>query len=204
MMSPQFIEEIKNLYRLKIPFEDLYTSVFLIKTEKGNVLVDSGTYDRDVCKWIIPALNLSGVQLKEVKYLIITHNHGDHVGGKAKLLELKPNMKIVTAENSLFINELAVYALNGHTRDCIGVLDMRSGTLIAGDAIQGYGVGRYRCLLESKEAYIATIEKIKQDVRIKNILFSHAYEPWYKDGVFGRENIEICLQDCIDYLKGEK
>lgn len=90
--------------------------------------------------------------------------------------------------------------MKGHTIDCIGVLDERSGTLISGDGLQGAGVGKYRCSLESREAYLKTIEKIKKDKRIKNILFSHAYEPWYKDGAFGREEIKRCLQDCIQVL----
>ena len=83
------------------------------------------------------------------------------------------------------------------------MFDGATGTLISGDGLQGAGIGKYRCSLESKEEYLKAIEKIRLDKKIKNILFSHAYEPWYKDGMFGRENVERCLQDCIKYIKGE-
>lgn len=204
MLIPAFIEEIENIYRLKIPFEDLYTSVFLIKTDNAYALVDCGTYDGDVSEWIVPALNGLGLSLQDVAYLVLTHSHGDHAGGKAKLSELNPKIETVTAERPLPINGLTVYGLKGHTRDCIGVLDLRSGTLVSGDGIQGLGVSRYPCLLESKDAYLQTLNKIKQDENVKNILFSHAYEPWKKDGVFGRENVNRILADCIYYSKERK
>ena len=53
--------------------------------------------------------------------------------------------------------------LAGHTDDSIGVLDERSHTLISGDGLQGAGVDKYRCSLYNKNAYIETIEKIKND-----------------------------------------
>ncbi len=94
--------------------------------------------------------------------------------------------------------------MKGHTLDCIGVFDQKNNTLISGDGLQGAGIGKYRCLLECKEEYLKTIARIEQNENIKNILFSHAYEPWYKDAMFGREQIEKCLNDCKKYaIKGE-
>ena len=198
-----FEREISNIYCLKVPFDNIYTSVFLIKTEEGNVLIDCATTKQDVDEWIIPALAQEKIPVADIKYLILTHKHHDHVGGKERLLELNPSVEIIDGLRENFINGLTIYELKGHTLDCIGVLDIQSGTLISGDGLQGYGVGKYRCSLENKDEYIKTIRKIRKDQRIKNILFSHAYEPWYKDGIFGRENIERCLQDCIEYVKGE-
>lgn len=191
-----FNKEIGEVYRLKVPFEDLYTSVFLIRKEQGNVLVDSATYVRDVDDYIIPALEEMGLSITDIHYLVLTHNHGDHVGGKERLLELVPNIKIVQNEWDNLLNGITVYELKGHTLDCIGVFDQHSRTLISGDGLQGAGVGKYRCSLENKDEYIKTIEKIRRDKRVENILFSHAYEPWNKDGAFGREEVEKCLQDC--------
>ena len=197
----EFINETEKIYRLKVPFEDLYTSVFLIKTEQGNVLVDCATYARDVDEYIIPALNALGLGFTDIKYLVLTHNHGDHAGGKVRLLELKPDLTIINSMQEIHINNIVVYELKGHTLDCIGVFDEDSGTLISGDGLQGAGVGKYRCSIVNKEKYLKTIERIEQDKRIKNILFSHAYEPWYKDCAFGREEVEKCLQDCKKYSK---
>ena len=56
----KFENIIGGIYRLKIPFESIYTSVFLIKTEQGNALVDCATYASDVDKYILPALNQQG------------------------------------------------------------------------------------------------------------------------------------------------
>ncbi len=200
-----FEKEIGDIYRLKIPFDgDVYTSVFLIRTEQGNVLVDCATCAGDVDEYILPALRELGLKSANIKYLILTHKHGDHAGGLLRISEQIPSLQAIDKTMFLDIKGITIYALKGHTLDCIGVLDERSGTLIAGDGLQGYGVGEYRCSLESKEEYIKTIDKIKKDGRIKNILFSHAYEPWYKYGAFGREEVENCLQDCVEYLNKER
>ena len=41
----------------------------------------------------------------------------------------------------------------------------------------------------------------KSDKMIENILFAHAYEPWYVDRISGRENVIKCLSDCYEYVK---
>ena len=51
-----FIKLTNYCYRLKIPFDDIYTSVFLLTTEKGNVFVDCGTIPTDVTEYILPSL----------------------------------------------------------------------------------------------------------------------------------------------------
>jgi glyoxylase-like metal-dependent hydrolase (beta-lactamase superfamily II) len=190
--------EVCGIYRIKIPFENLYTSVFFIETEDGNMLVDCGTTAKDVDQQIVPALCQMGVNLESIRYLVLTHTHGDHAGGLERVLQLNSKLKIIKKVPINFPNGLTVYALKGHTTDCVGVFDERTGTLITGDALQGAGVEKYPCFLESKVEYLKTIEQIKKDKRVKNILFSHAYEPWRKDGMFGREEVERCLQDCIN------
>ncbi len=205
MSAPKtFLREIDGIYRLKVPFEDLYTSVFLIKAENGYALVDCAACANDADGYILPALHALGLTPKDIKYLILTHSHGDHAGGKERLLSYYPRLETVESVCPISLNGLTVYALKGHTLDCIGVLDERTGTLIAGDGLQGAGVGKYRCSLESEDEYIQTINKIEKDERIKNLLFSHAYEPWCKDGAFGREEVEKRLKDCKKCIKKEK
>ena len=199
-----FQQETQGIYRLKIPFEDLYTSVFLIHTKQGNVLVDCGTYPSDVDKYIIPSIEGLGLKLKDINYLILTHSHGDHTGGLSRLLDLNTMLQVVDGMMSILLDGIVMYEMKGHTLDCIGILDERSGSLISGDGLQGEGIGKYRCSLVSKDEYIKTIEKIQKDERVKNILFSHAYEPWCKDGAFGREKVLNCLRDCKNALEKEK
>jgi glyoxylase-like metal-dependent hydrolase (beta-lactamase superfamily II) len=201
MAEREFVQQIGEIYRLKVPFESLYTSVFLIKADGVNVLVDCATYDSDVDSYIVPALAKMGLVLTDIEYLVLTHYHGDHAGGKGRILQLNPNIKIVENEQVKLPNGLTMYALKGHTLDCIGVFDERTNTLISGDGLQGAGIDRFRCSLQSKDEYIKTIVKIQQNKSIKNVLFSHAYEPWHKDCALGREEVEQCLQDCLQYVK---
>ena len=67
--------------------------------------------------------------------------------------------------------------------------------------MQGAGVGKYRTLICDNNEYLKTIQSIKNDKNVENILFSHAYEPWLKDGAFGRNEIETILEDCKKYIK---
>ena len=191
-----FEEVVSNIYRLKIPFEDLYTSVFLVVAENGNILVDCATYASDVDGYIVPALDKMGMSLQDIKYLVITHNHLDHAGGKDRILQLGSDISVVNCPRPLQLNGITVYEMRGHTSDFIGVLDVRSGALISGDGLQGFGVGRYRTAIASEAEYLKTIDRIRKDERVKFLLFSHAYEPWDKDFIEGRDAVERALDVC--------
>lgn len=140
----QFINEIENIFRLKIPFDTVYTSVFLIKSEGRNILVDCATTSDDVNRYILPALAALGYSLSDVTAIVLTHNHGDHAGGLHHILELNPDIEVVTDARTI-TKDLSAYPLPGHTLDSIGVFDSRTNTLISGDGLQGAGVDKYRC-----------------------------------------------------------
>ena len=195
-----FEKEIGNIYRLKVPFESVYTSVFLIKNKAGNILIDCATYDSDIDGYILPALTKLGLSLADISHLVVTHLHSDHAGGEKRIRQLHPTIKIVRSVDEKLFDGLSVYELKGHTLDLIGVLDEDTGTLITADGLQGKGIGKYRCSLESKEEYLKTLEKIQADKRIESVLFSHDYEPWYVNGVFGRERVEKIIKDCKKVL----
>lgn len=196
-----FYEEIKDIYRLKIPFENIYTSVFLIKSPSGVILVDCATTSEDVDRYIVPALGEMGYRCSDIRMLVLTHKHKDHAGGVSRLLSLEPSIEVITDVRTL-CDGLCTYPMAGHTKDCIGILDMRSNTLISGDGLQGAGVDKYRCSLDNKSAYIETLERIKNDKTIENVLFSHAYEPWNKENAMGRRDVEKCLFECVKYING--
>ena len=194
-----FYKETDEIYRLKVPFDDLYTSVFLIKTQHGYLLLDSATTDIDVDDYITPALSELGVELKDIKTIVITHPHNDHAGGLSRLLYHLPHAEVVREMRKLS-DSLMTYPLPGHTKDFVGLLDLRSKTLISGDGLQGAGVGKYRCSVADREGYLNTLQRIRADTRVENLLFSHAYEPWYCDKMIGRENVILCLAECEKYI----
>ena len=202
-MTVSFCKETDGIYRLKVPFEDIYTSVFLVISENYAVLIDCATTADDVDKVIAPALEKLGYDLKKLKALVLTHRHCDHAGGLTRILELYPSIEVITDAREIF-EGVYTYPLPGHTLDSVGVLDTRTGTLISGDGLQGAGVGKYRCYTQSEEAYIETLNKIENDKRIKNILFSHAYEPWNEDNIIGRERVLHCLDFCQKYINERK
>ena len=196
----KFYKETEEIFRLEVPFYTVYTSVFLINTDEGYILVDCATTKEDVDGYIIPALEEQGVSLSAVKKIVITHDHSDHAGGLSKLCELMPHIEVVRGVKKL-ADRVCTYPLYGHTKDFIGVLDERSGTLISGDGLQGAGIKQYRTMLADKDAYIETLERIRLDESIENVLFSHAYEPWYENKMLGRKNVLACLEECKKYIK---
>ena len=194
-----FEREYEGVYRLKIPFETLYTSVFLILADRP-ILVDCATTAEDVERNLLPALEAVGYGLADISMLVLTHQHADHAGGLARVLEHAPEIEVVCDVRRL-CKGISTYPLAGHTADCIGVLDEAHHTLLSGNGLQGAGVDKYRCNVKSKEDYLETLTRIRNDERIERILLSHAYEPWYSNRIEGREAVLTCLAECKKYLK---
>lgn len=179
----------QDLYRVLIPFQDLTTTVYIAIYTEGTAIIDSGTYPSDVDEYILPALKELGVA-DTVRYLLLTHHHGDHAGGFARLSACFPQ-----AESSL-PEGLEAISLPGHTPDAVGYLDHRSDTLLSGDCLQLRGIGKYRNGIADAAAYIRSIEHLKER-RIARIVAAHEYDPLgsIAEGAKAVENyLELCLQ----------
>lgn len=53
-----------DILRIKIPYKDIYTSVFLIRTPQGDVIFDTAATDEDVEKYILPIIKEKKLQCK--------------------------------------------------------------------------------------------------------------------------------------------
>ena len=183
----------ENIYRLKVPFENIYTSVFLIKDVDGWMLCDCATTAQDVADIILPAISDMEIELSDITHILLTHAHGDHAGGLRYLLphmpyacvcagaeyvreRLMPESFILLSDGISLSENITAIPLPGHSGDSFGYLDGRSGTLISGDGVQLCGVGRYGCGLGSFAEYENTLRRIKC-MGIARLVTSHDYYP---------------------------
>jgi metallo-beta-lactamase class B len=76
-----------------------YVDSLILKTSAGLLMWDTMNNTDDVTNVIEPGMSQLGLDPKDIKYIILTHGHGDHYGG-AKYLKQKYNMPIgATAED---------------------------------------------------------------------------------------------------------
>ena len=128
-------------------FTDNY--IWMIKKNKDVAVVDPGD--------AIPVLNFLKEKNLNLKSILITHKHADHIGGIEDLLNHYPNIKIYGPKNNfnfiytvvnndelLKIDELniefRVIATPGHTLDHVVFVDQDH--LFCGDTLFGCGCGK--------------------------------------------------------------
>ncbi len=155
-MDSVFEQVNSTLYRLDIPFDHLYTSVFLI-TGDTPLIVDSATTCEDVETRILPALQEMGVNGGR---LLVTHRHGDHNGGTPFLLPAMPTLTPLRLADGESFESITALSLGGHTEDSMGYYDTRTKTLLLGDALQFYGVGKYGCSIVDAALYERTLDRL--------------------------------------------
>lgn len=203
----------QGIFRLKVPFEELYTSVFFVQCGEEWAIIDCATTECDVDFYILPATErLQG----NVTHLLLTHGHGDHAGGAERMLAHLPELCLGTAENwtrtpyrpiadgEILLNRLQVVYLPGHSRRSVGYFDLPTKTLISGDCLQLAGVGKYVHGIAYPEQYIASLDRLR-DMPIKRIVASHDYEPlgYLAEGVDAvARYLDECERICKEkYLK---
>ncbi len=87
-----FARLAQDVYRLPVPFPGCWTGATLVLGEE-NILVDTGGCAETVDSAILPALAQMGLTLDRLDWVALTHIHGDHVGGCARIRELAPNVR---------------------------------------------------------------------------------------------------------------
>lgn len=84
------------------PFENVdyvgvcWVSAWLVHTDDGVVLID--TLYGPFKKMIVENIQKTGTDLADIKYVLMTHGHFDHVGGAVALKPLLPNAKFVMTQ----------------------------------------------------------------------------------------------------------
>ncbi len=208
----------EQIIKIIVPYKDIFTTVLIIKTEEGVVLFDTATYEEDVNNAILPALEQEGIAKEDIKYIFISHNHGDHAGGLPWLMEAIPHATIISnspslaekyanytvqtiADGEILAGCLQHISIPGHTPDAGGLLDLRTKTLMTGDALQVYGIygsGNWGANVRWSSQHYPALERLKQ-VDAEVLVMAHDYHPCGQI-VNGKDAILRCIDDCAEAL----
>lgn len=210
------LEKINDqIYALRTPYKDIFTTVYFVKTAHGALLFDTASYDCDVDDVIIPTLCKLGIGENDLKYIFISHAHTDHAGGLSRMLASYPNACVVSGseslkekypsykflnpqENEVLLEDLSVVFVTGHTKDSATLYDRRTKTLISGDSLQLYGIfgsGNWGANIGFSKEYAQHIQKLR-NMDIDAILTAHNYHPCGRM-YFGKTKIEAALDACL-------
>ncbi len=190
----------EGIYRVCIPFENIYTSAFILADGKDSIILDSGSSDLDAEKYIIPEVKKLNIT---PKYLVSSHNHSDHYGGINALKREYPYAREVSfsinniKDNQLLFNRYRLLNLKGHSDDSLAIFDLKTNILFSCDCLQMYGVDKYRTGVNDRDKYLRTIERVRM-LNPTCIIASHEYEP-LGSKVNGKD-VEKLLQLCVEAI----
>lgn len=199
-------EIVSDIYKIEVPFEDIYTAIFLVSVGERYLVIDSATTEWDVDGVILPAIRALGFTDAPAA-LLLSHPHGDHAGGARRLAEVFPGLPIYLScekrdletrplcDGDLFLGCVETVLLPGHTDSSCGFLDRRTGTLISCDCLQLRGVSKYTSGVKYPELYRASIDRLR-GMAPSRILASHEYVP-LGSVAEGKDAVARYLDECI-------
>lgn len=129
-----------------------FVSAYLLQRGSEVAIVDTGT---GTIEEFDAGLGSLGAAWSDVSEVILTHSHGDHIGGLGGVIENAPSARayagsadleaiaaggfdadqLIGLEDGDEVFGLEVIATPGHTPGHVSVFDPASGLLVAGDAI---------------------------------------------------------------------
>jgi len=74
-----------------------YVSVWLLTTPQGHILFDSA--QEPFVDHVIANIQKVGINLRDIKYIVLSHGHLDHVGGAARLQDVTGARVVAVAED---------------------------------------------------------------------------------------------------------
>ena len=187
----------ENIHRITLPYKDIFTTVYTVKTDKGVLLFDAASFDTDLEQYIQPMLDELKITAADLKYIFISHNHGDHSGGLAPIMEKYPNAVILSRSPKLaekyaaytveakedgdtVLDVLQIVTIPGHTKDSAAILDKRTNTLISGDCLQLYGIfgsDDWASNISLPALHLEALAKLRT-MEIDNVYTAHDYHPY--------------------------
>ncbi len=82
-----------------IPIEQEFTTAYLIKTNDGYLLFDTG-YEKDFDTFK-QFLKEEYIDAGNIRYLVLSHHHDDHSGYIAEIVKLNPSVRIIAHEKAV-------------------------------------------------------------------------------------------------------
>lgn len=208
-----FEKIVPGIDRLIVPFEDSFTSVFLISDGGKHILIDSAATPDDVETIILPALARMNVIPDEI---VLSHAHSDHAGGLRTVLDAFPGtpvrlkdeqtkrglegFQVLSIEDGDWLTEhVMLLCLRGHCDDAAAMFDTRTNTLLSCDCVQLRGGGRYGINLSDVSAYFDSLKRIIS-MPTENLIASHDYMPFGAEA-WGREAVLQYVAEAEDYAR---
>lgn len=145
------------------------TNTYLVGQGRKRILIDTGE-GKPV--WKESLRKVLGEEQAEVSTVLLTHWHGDHIGGISDLLTLSPGAKIHKNQSSPSRNQedilhdqsfsvegatLRAYHCPGHTVDHMALVLEEEDAMFTGDNVLGHGTA----VFEDLAAYMASLEGMK-------------------------------------------
>ncbi len=168
-----------------------FVSAYVLVRRNEVMVVDTGA--EDSVQKMTPALDALGVDWSDVGHVVLTHMHGDHVGGLGAVLEASPDAIAYAGERDVAaianplrpitaVNDgddvmgLQVIGTPGHTPGHISMFDKDAGLMVAGDALVGSPDGGIDGPSEDFTANMGeAVQSVKRmsNRRYDTVLFGH-------------------------------
>ena len=190
---------------IKIVSSEILTNSYLILTENP-ILIDSGTLVNKILRTLEKY-----IELTELKYVILTHYHFDHVEAapiirkktKAEILIHELDEKFLNFEVDGYLEDKKVIKLNesklkvihtpGHTPGSVCLFEKKSGSLFSGDTVfPGGGFGRIDLPGGNRESMITSLKKLSK-LNVEVLYPGHGYIVKRN----ANEQIELSLKNAL-------
>ena len=91
-------------------------SSHMIDTGEGLILIDTGYLE--TAEIIVDSLQILGYDIKDVKYILHSHGHGDHTGGTSRLVALSGAKTMIHEADMRYVNSLKEpFVPDGYLKD---------------------------------------------------------------------------------------